>query len=111
MSPDLESKRTLIFLINTCDPKNNQNIKCETDSNKIKQFYDSLYIPFFMVTLQPNLNNLNSKSADKSQDFISNTVRIGRFIIKKDEYTQILYDLVKSFYQKNDNYMNFLTGG
>ena len=64
MSPDLESKRTLILLMSTCDPKNNQNITCETNPNKIKEFYDSLYIPLFMVTLQPNLNNLNSKGGD-----------------------------------------------
>jgi hypothetical protein len=64
-----------------------------------------------MVTLQPNLNNLNSKGGNPKQDFISNTVRIGRFIFKKDEYKQILFDIVKSFYQKNDNYLNFLTSG
>ena len=51
-----------------------------------------------MVTLQPNLNNLNSKGGDPKQDFISTTVRIGRFILKNDEYTQILFDIVKSYY-------------
>ena len=111
MSPDLESKRTMILAINTCDPKNSEKIKCETDPGKIKAFYEALYIPLFMVTLQPNLNNLNAKGGDPKQDFISNTVRIGRFIIKKDYYTQILFDIVKSYYQKNDNYLNFLTSG
>jgi hypothetical protein len=54
----LLERASLILKIETCNPKNNEGIKCENDTQKLNKFNKEVYFSWFVAKMDVDFNSI-----------------------------------------------------